>query len=239
MKYLNCLVLLALISSCGGAPVKKEIDPSTGYRTSGLEQFFLPEIPYWANFSASGQCFKASSFHYLDFIKLKEAYQLTYQQMIELQAQYNERLENYFRSTAVRFLKPVEEASFFSNTLEQVRGGVRSLKLPPVNEVEVIWLESYDVGELKKLAASDRFNEKLPILFSSCHSKQSLTQWLLQEGLEDAGFQTITAEWLSPYTSQIQLKAGLRVELAELLGKNIKIKVTTFQNKQTTELILP
>ena len=238
MKYLNCLVLLALIS-CGGAPVKKDIDPSTGYRTSGLEQFFLPEMPYWANFSAPGQCFKANSFHYLDFIKLKEAYQLTYQQMIELQAQYNERLENYFRSTAVRFLKPVEEASFFSNTLEQVRGGVRSLKLPAVNEVEVIWLESYDVGELKKLAQSERFNEKLPILFSSCHSKQSLNQWLLQEGLENAGFQTITAEWLSPYNSQMQLKPGLRIELAELLGKNIKIKVTTFQNKQNTELILP
>lgn len=237
MKYLNCLVLLGLIS-CSNAPIKKEIDPSTGYRTSGLEQFFLPEIPYWANFSASGECFKVNSFHYLDFIKLKEAYQLSYLQMIELQAQYNERLENYFRSTAVRFLKPVEEASFFSNTLEQVRGGVRSLKLPPVKEVEVIWLESFDVNELKKLALSDRFNEKLPILFSSCHSKQSLHQWLLQEGLEDVGFQTISAEWLSPYNSQMQLKAGLRIELTELLGKDMKIKVITFQNKQNNELVM-
>ncbi len=239
MKFLNCLVLLALISACGGTPVKKEIDPSTGYRTSGLEQFFLPEMPYWANFSQPGKCFKATSFHYLDFMKLKEAYQLSYTEMVELQAQYNERLENYFRSTAVRFLKPVEEASFFSNTLEQVRGGVRSLKLPPVREVEVIWLESYDVNELKRLSKSERFNEKLPILFSSCHSKQSLNQWLMQEGLEDAGFQTITAEWLSPYSSANELKAGLRVELAELLGKNIKVTITTFQNKQTSELVLP
>lgn len=238
MKFLNFLVLLALIS-CGSQPVKKEIDPSTGYRTSGLEQFFLPEVPYWANFSAPGGCFKAASFHYLDFGKLREAYQLTYPEMIELQAQYNERLENYFRSTAVRFLKPVEEASFFSNTLEQVRGGVKSLKLPPVTEVEVIWLESYEVGELKKLAKLERFNERLPILFSSCHSKQSLNQWLLQEGLEDVGFQTITAEWLSPFNSEMQLKAGMRLELQKILGPKIKVFQTSFQNKPITEMILP
>ena len=141
MKYLSCLVLLSLIS-CSGSSIKQTIDPNTGYRTSGVEQYFLPELPRWANFSAAGSCFKNSSFTYLNFPKIKEAYQLSYPEMVELQAQYNERLENYFRSTAVRFLKPVEEASFFSNTLEQVRGGVRSLKLPPVQEVEVIWLES-------------------------------------------------------------------------------------------------
>jgi len=238
MKFLSCLVLLTLIS-CGSNGVKKNLDASGSYRTSGVEQFFLPELPQWNNSSAAGGCFKSSSFIYLNFPKLKEAYQLNYQQMIELQAQYNERLENYFRSTAVRFLKPVEEASFFSNTLEQIRGGVRSFKLPPAKEVEVIWLESYSVEEIKKLAKADRFNEKVPILFSSCHSKQSLSQWIAQEQLEDAGFYTLTAEWMSPYTSGAELKAGLRIELAELLGKNFKIKMTSFQNKSTPELILP
>ena len=237
MKYLNCLVLLALIS-CGSEIVKKNYDTS-GYRTSGVEQFFLAELPSWANFSAAGGCFKTSSFHYLDFSKLKDAYQLNYPQMIELQAQYNERLENYFRSTAVRFLKPVEEASFFSNTLEQVRGGVKSFKLPQVNEVEVIWFESFTPDELKALAKSERFNEKLPILFSSCHSKQSLNQWIMQEQLEEVGFQTITAEWLSPFDSNAKLKAGLRLELSGLFPNNIKVTLTTAKNKQTTELILP
>ncbi len=238
MKYLNFLVLLSLIS-CGSGPVKKDIDPATGYRTSGVEQFFLPELPKWSNFSPVGNCFKSSSFTYLNFPKLKESYQLSYGEMVELQAQYNERLENYFRSTAVRFLKPVEEASFFSNTLEQVRGGVRSLKLPPVNEVEVIWLEGFTVSEIKTMAKSDRFDEKLPILFSSCHSKQSLAQWIGQEQLDDLGLYTLSAEWLTPYNSLGELKAGLRLELQELLGKKIKVTVTTSKNKPTTELILP
>ena len=238
MKFLNCLALLTLIS-CAGSELKQNIDSSASYRTSGAEQFFLPELPKWANFSSEGRCFKANSFTYLNFQKIKEAYQISYLEMIELQAQYNERLENYFRSTAVRFVKPMEEASFFSNTLEQVKGGVRSLKLPPVLEVEVIWLESFTAAEIKKIVRSEKFNQKLPILFSSCHSKQSLSQWIAQEQLEDVGLHTLTAEWLSPYTSQATPKAGLSLELRELFGKNIKVTIISSENKSTSELLLP
>ena len=238
MKFLNCLVLLTLIS-CASSELKQNIDSSASYRTSGAEQFFLPELPKWANFSSEGRCFKANSFTYLNFQKIKEAYQLSYLEMIELQAQYNERLENYFRSTAVRFLKPMEEASFFSNTLEQVKGGVRSLKLPHVQEVEVIWLESFTAAEIKKIVRSEKFNQKLPILFSSCHSKQSLSQWIAEEQLEDVGLHTLTAEWLSPYTSQATAKAGLSLELRELFGKNIQVTIISSENKSTSELLLP
>lgn len=237
MKYLSYLVLLAIFS-CSGQGIKQtSIDPETGYRTSGVEQYFLPELPKWSNFSAPGECFKTSSFTYLNFPKIKDAYQLSYPQMIELQAQYNEKLQNYFRSTAVKFLKPVEEASFFSNTMEQVRGGVKSFKLPPVTEVEVIWLEGFSLSELKALARSERFNEKLPILFSSCHSKQGLTQWIAEHQLENVGFNIISAEWLSPFNSKAELKAGLHLELQELVGKNIKVKMTSSKNKPITELL--
>ena len=238
MKSLSYLVLLALIS-CGSSVVKKEMEDVSSYRTSGVEQFFLTQLPTWNNISVQGQCFKKSSFYYLDFSKLEEAYQLTYPEMIELQAQYNDRLETYFRSAAVRFVKPVEEASFFSNTLEQVRGGVRSLKIPEVNEVQVIWFEGLTTEEIKKIARSVELNEKLPILFSSCHSKQSLTQWLMYEKLDDVGFHLITAEWLSPFSSQSILTPGLRLELAELLNKKIKISVIKNQQNQRSELIIP
>ncbi len=238
MKSLSCLVLLVLIS-CSSGVVKKDMEDVTGYRTSGVEQYFLGQLPQWDNVSVQAQCFKKSSFYYLDFSKLREAYQLTYPEMIELQAQYNERLETYFRSAAVRFVKPVEEASFFSNTLEQVRGGVRSLKLPDVNEVQVIWFEGHTSDELKKIARSEMLNDKPPILFSSCHSRQSLTQWLMDEKLDDVGFYLITAEWLSPYSSQAVLRPGLHLELAELLNKKIKISVIKNQQSINSELIIP
>lgn len=227
MKYLVYSALLTLIS-CGGGEVKRNME-ETSYRTSGVEQFFLPELPAWANSSPSGRCFKTSSFHYMDFSKLAQSYQLTYPEMIELQAQYNDRLESYFRSTAVRFLKPVEEASFFANTLEQVRGGVRQFKLPNVNEVDVIWLDGYiadnKVAELKKMAKEGKFDERLPILFSGCLSKQALSNWLSEQNLEQVGFYLISAEWLNPYSSQLSLKPRLRIELKKLVNREIKINV--------------
>lgn len=236
MKFLSFSLLLILIS-CSNGEVRQEVT-DTPYRTSGLEQFFLPELPKWANASASGQCFKKHSYQYLDFNKLASVYQLTYPELVELQAQYNERLEAYFRSTAVRFLKPVEEAAFFSNTLENVRGGVRHFKIPQVAAVDVIWLDRYialdQVKELKKMNEMGRFDERLPVLFSSCLSKQDLNQWLIENNLDQVGFYTLTAEWLTPYGSDLTMKAGLQLEIKKLLNDNVKVKFIS-----PSEILLP
>ena len=237
MKFLSFSLLLTLIS-CSGGEVRKEVRDAP-YRTSGLEQYFMPELPTWANSSASGQCFKKHSFQYLDFSKLANVYQLSYADLIELQAQYNERLEAYFRSTAVRFVKPVEQAAFFTNTLENVRGGVKSFKLPPVaNKVDIIWLDRYIalnlVPEIKKMNDLGRFDERLPILFTSCLSKQDLNQWLIENNLDQVGFYSLSAEWLSPFGSNLELKPALHLEVKKLFRPDIDVRFIT-----PTEILLP
>ncbi len=238
MKYLSCLLLLTLIS-CSSGDLKKDYDPSLAYTSSGVEQFFLPELPAWSNFSSAGGCFKKSSFHYLNFSKLKENYQLSYLESLELQAQYNERLENYFRASAIKFLKPIEQASFFTNTLEQVRGGVKSLKIPKVDQVAVIWIEAFTDQELKQFMKSSKFDEKYTVLLSSCQSKQSLQQWLVQENFDGIGFGLITAEWLSPFDKEMKPIPGLKIYLQELFGPEIKIEFLNSKNKEMIEFILP
>lgn len=237
MKYLSFFLLSTLIS-CSGGEIRQDVT-NTPYRTSGLEQYFLPELPTWANSSASGQCFKKHSFQYLDFSKLSGVYQLNYEQMIELQAQYNERLESYFRSTTVRFLKPVEEAAFFSNTLENVRGGVRSFKLPPIaRKIDIIWIDRYIalnlVSEIKKMNDLGRFDERVPVLFTSCFSKQDLNQWLIENNLDQVGFFSLSAEWLSPYGSDMKLRPALHLEVKKLLKPDIDVRFIT-----PTEILLP
>lgn len=242
MKYLNFFLLLGLISC--SSPGVREVPQNTPYRTSGLEQFFLPELPTWANTSASGKCFKKHSFNYLDFSKLSSTYQLNYHELVELQAQYNERLEAYFRSTAVRFLKPVEEAAFFSNTLEQVRGGVKHFKIPEVaREVDIIWLDGFissnQIDELRKMHETGLFDERLPVLFTSCLSRQDLNQWLIENNLDQVGFHSLTAEWLNPYGSDLMMKPGLRLEIKKLMNENVKVKFISPQKiLLPTEIIL-
>lgn len=237
MRFLSSFLLLVLIS-CSQGQLRKDID-ETPYRTSGLEQYFLPELPAWANNSASGQCFKKHSFQYFEFTKLAQTYDLKYPELIEFQAQYNERLETYFRSTAMRFLKPVEEAAFFSNTLENVRGGVKSFKLPSLaKKVDIIWLDRYialnQVNELKKMNELGRFDERLPILFSSCLSKQDLNQWLIENNLDQIGFYTLTAEWLTPYGADLKLRPGLQLEIKKLLEPNVDVRFVS-----PNEILLP
>lgn len=241
MKFLNCLALLIIIS-CGSGDLKQNTD-DMAYQTSGVEQYFLTELPHWANGSLEGQCMKASSFTYLDFPKLAKSYELSYVQMTELQAQYNHRLESYFRSTSVRFLKPVEQASFFSNSLEQVRSGTRQLKLPQVKDIDVIWLEGFiqagKQDEIKKMADAGRFDERLPIIYSSCLSHQGLNQWLSEHNLEQVGFYLLSAEWLNPYGSDLGLKPGLSLELKKIISPDIKVNFVTPDAKyQTNELVL-
>jgi len=237
MRFLSSFLLLVL-TSCTQGQLRQETD-QTPYRTSGLEQYFLPELPKWANNSASGQCFKKHSYQYLDFTKLGQTYNLKYPDLIELQAQYNDRLESYFRSTALRFVKPVEEAAFFSNTLENVRGGVRAFKLPTMaSKVDIIWVDRYmalnQVNELKKMNELGRFDERVPVLFSSCLSKQDLNQWLIENNLDQVGFYTLSAEWLTPFGSDLELKPGLHLEIKKLLAPNVDVRFVS-----PNEILLP
>lgn len=236
MKYLSSFLLLLLISCSTG--LRKEVE-DVPYRTSGVEQFFLPELPAWANSSSYGQCFKKHSFQYLDFDKLNKAYKLNYNELIELQAQYNEKLESYYRTAALKFVKPVEEAAFLANTLENVRGGVKVFKLPPgITNIDIIWLDPYismnKVSDLKKMHELGQFDERVPVLFTSCFSKQDLDQWLVENGLDQIGFYHLSAEWLSPFGEDLALKPGLRLELKKMINENIKVKFISPQ-----ETLLP
>lgn len=232
MLFLNFFLLLSLIS-CSSSEVKSNERNSSSpepYRSSGVEQYFLPELPGWANSSESGGCFKSNSFQYLDFAKVNGNYQLSYVQMLELQAQYNKRREDYFRSTAYRFLKPVEEASFFNNTLQEVRGGVRLLQIPQEPVIDLIWLESFLQHEkglelLTQMSASGKFDDRPTVLFSSCLSYMRLNQWLMESGLDNVGFYILSAEWLTPYSSEFTLTSGMKVELNQIIGPQAVINL--------------
>lgn len=224
MRFLIYSLLLSLIS-CGSGEVKKNIDDVT-YQTSGVEKYFLAELPAWANFSQVGSCFKSSSFTYLDLPKVSGAFGLSYYEMLELQAQYNERIENYFRSTTARFLKPVEQAGIFSNTLEQVKGGVRQLRLPDARQVDLIWLDSFiqnnKMGELQKMVKEGKFYERLPVVVSTCLSRQELDKWVTESNFDQVGFYLISAEWFTPFNIQMEAEPGLRLNLKQIFKQDTK-----------------
>lgn len=233
MKYLNYFLLLIVISCSQGEVRKNFLD--SAYRTSGIEQFIIPELPAWANSSASGGCFKKHSFQYLDFSKLGVIHDLKYSELIELQAQFNDKLENYYRSTSQRFVKPIEEASFFSNAMESVKGGVKDLKVPSlVKKINVIWLDRYLLmskeSEIKVMDQDGIFSDAYPILFSVCMSKQDMQQWIIENNLEQIGFGIVSAEWLSPFGADLRLQPGLSIELKNMVKEEVEFTLLSPDN---------
>ena len=219
-RFLNYLVLILTIS-CGNAELKQMSDES--YYSSGVEQFFLAELPLWANFSVLGQCEKSSSIQYLNFSKLKINYELGYSEMVELQAQFNFKRESYFSHASQKFLKPVEEVSFFTNSLEQVKSGVKLVKLPKTSQINIIWLENFlknhKIEELAPILERDQFLEYPTILFSSCLTRWRMEEWLKEKKAHSEDVHFIGAEWLTPYDPNNELGPGLFVHLNKLIGE--------------------
>ena len=207
MKLVYCSLLLLLICSCSSGPsyTSPTAELST-YRTNGIEQFFLPESPRWMNRSTTAQCFRNVSVRFLDQAKLKEVHQLTYPQSIELQVQLNQKLEEYYKNTSQKFLRPVEEATLFANTLEQVKSGVKALNLPNVSQIELIWIDDYiqnnKEADFIRWANSSQFTENLPVLVSLCKTSTELKKWAQDRNVDSIGLYYAGFEWMSPFTKE-------------------------------------
>lgn len=205
MKLAVYFLLLSLIS-CGTTTDYKVPDTVSVYRGNGVEQFFLPELPKWINRSGTGQCFRQFSVKYLDQEKLKFVHQLSYPESIELQVQLNQKLEDYYKNTTTKFLRPVEEATLFSNTLEQVKAGVKALNLPAVSQIELIWIDDYiqnnKEADFIKWANSSEFTENLPVLVSLCKTSAELKKWAQDRNVDSIGLYYAGHEWLSPYNKE-------------------------------------
>ncbi len=69
------------------------------------------------------------------------------------------------------------------------------------------------------MASKGSFDERLPVIYSSCLSKQAVNQWLSEHNLDQVGFYVISGEWLNPHGSDLALKPGLRIEIKRLINK--------------------
>ncbi len=233
---MNFLVLILAIS-CSRAPLK---DNSTSpFYSSGIEQFFLPELPNWANFSVSGKCFRSLPIQYLDFRKLKLSYDLTYSQLVDLQILFNQKKSEKLSEAEEKFLKPVEEMALFSEMLEQVKSNLRPFKVYETHKYNLLWLEGYleqkSVKDLSDYLDQEDFSQDPTIIYSSCKSRWELEKWLSDNNIEFESFSLIGADSLVAFNFEIKNIPGLKLDLKSYLGKEIELK-TFYLDKKMSEL---
>ena len=209
MKY---GLLILLLAACTSAPRPVEIGPLP-YQSGGTEQFFLPELPTWANGSLSAQCARTFSVRFLDHGPLEKIHALTFNQRVELQTQFNRKWkERYAAGTGS--LTPQEEAVLFLESLEQVKGGLKDLRFPANLPLNVVWWDPIQSKPFTKAWLQNLGNQGNPVvLISLCTDVAGIEAWITKQDLGEYSFFSMGAESLGPTGMDGGLRGGAMMPL--------------------------
>jgi hypothetical protein len=196
---------------------------SAPYQTAGIEQFFLPELPTWANGSLAARCARTLSVRFVDHTPLEKIHGLSFDQRVELQTQFNRKWKERY-TAGLNTLTPQEEAVLFLETLEQVKGGVRVLKYPANLPVNVVWWDSLPQDSKGKAWLRNLGDQGNPVvLVSLCTDAPGIEAWVEAMEFAEYSFFTLGAESMGPMGLTGALQGGASMPLEAF-----------FKEKQTT-----
>jgi hypothetical protein len=205
------------------------------YISSGVEQFFLTDIPYWANFSTAGSCIRKTPIRYINFETVNKSYDLKYEQILHLQHMLNKKLYAYKSSTGQNSLPPKDISYIFHNVYQQVLGESYEFISPKFKNVSVIWIDPFlnDKKKIKRILNRSDVLKGHPILLSHCLSAYELEELSQSLKLENLGVKYLPAEFSTIYGTKINKNSYFSFNISSLLGdKNI----TFFGAEESKEL---
>ncbi len=204
-------IFLALLSLVGCSTPQSNDYSVTPYQSGGVEQFWLAELPAWANGNVSAQCSRDFSAHFVNHEALEKIHGLNYQQRVELQAHFNRQLRQKYGS---KLISPREEGSIFLQSMEQVKAGIREFNYPNRGNVHLVWWDQIHKKEssvrwLKKLAQS---GDPI-ILLSLCLDSAELEKWVSGSDLSEIGLFSFGFESLTNTTKSGETVFGLTLPI--------------------------
>ncbi len=238
---LRLIIILSFIFLAGCGQLSQEESPfemkrrsvNDYYISSGAVRYFLPEIPYWANFSEVGSCHRETSIKYLDFEKVRQSLALSYEEAIHLQLMFNTMLSNRKVETKASHIPFKEEEQIFFKASERIQAGIRTFRLPKFKKINLVWID-YLINKnqrkrLRTLVNSDQFMSGHPVFVSLCKTREGLEQWMKESGLSNKNIRMVTYEMLSPYRLDNKLDTRYHLYLKEIFKKK---KVNLFYPKE-------
>lgn len=237
MRLTFFLLLFSLISltSCQTSVQKRSMEEL--YVSGGSEQYYLADLPIWANFSSIGQCRRSESIRYLNFETLNKSYSLTYEELIQFQFMLNRKFKAYKKSSGKEELFLKDESFLFYNTYEQIVGGGRDFLGPKYQKIHLIWIDAVlgndgMLKKFKKLMQSSKMQEGHPVLVSTCLSSEQLENFIAENKLRELGVKGISQEMFAPYSDQMKLITDYRLYFDKLLpGKFMVLFAPWFPNE--------
>lgn len=176
------------------------------YQGAGVEKYFLPDLPLWANFSSSSECNREGIVRYINFETIRDSYSLDYVEMVHMQHMLNRRFETA-RAESDQELYLKDEAFIFYNVYEQVIGGGRDFLAPTFPKLSLVWVDPYlsNPAEIGKILERSDVGKGHPVLVSACLNSKALEKLTEKNEWSRFGAKLLGQEMFSPYTSNNKL----------------------------------
>ena len=207
--------------------------------SSGVVRYFLPEIPYWANFSESASCRRNVSIKYLDLNTVRGSLALSYEQAIQLQLMLNDMFTDLKKRQVVEHIPFQEEESLFFKANDRIQAGIRLFRVPSFKRVHLIWIDSLleNRAKLKALMETPLISKGHPVFLSLCYTRSELESWIQKSGFNNQNIRLLSYEMLSPYNLEGKLDTRFHIFVDEIFGKDKIIKLFIPKNKAPPKVL--
>lgn len=233
MKKIFPLVLTAFIlSACTTGLKPRTVEQY--YTSTGVEKYFLSDIPEWANFSQSAGCFRTKGIRYFDIDALMKSYSLSYASATQLQATFNEEYLVVKKQPNVTLTLKDEEVLFFKAS-DKVNSKITFFEAPAFKQIHLIWLDEALKGKkqedkLKNFLQSSVQDNGVPVLVSACLTKQEI-----EAKFPDVAIKMISAEMFSIYDEKGEKKPNLHINLGAFFKPEQRLVFYTQEAKKNVE----
>mgnify|MGYP003642070731 CR=1 FL=1 len=226
MKY---IMLLTLLVSCTSTEEEfqnfKRRNIGEYFNGSGVVQYFLPDLPVWADTVSSLECQRENSVRFFNFEKLQSSFGLSYQQMVQFQLAFN--ISKQAEAGANPLTLSSEERLFYSVS-ELIQADIVPFRIPDFKIIHLVVLDTYLAADTtqaaKKLISSASFEAGFPVFVSLCYSDKTVRKFV--ERLDFNGkFEVLPLSVFSPFAGDTKKLASPSLDLEAFFGNDKKIKV--------------
>lgn len=222
IKKIFFIVSLFFISSCSNENLKlRTIDEY--YIPTGVDKYFLSDIPDWVNFDQVAGCFRTTNIRYFNIEALMKSFALTYSQALQFQALFNEDFSGQKKINKLEMSTTKQEELVFYKSMQKVTNLINFFVPPTFKRVNLIWLDEILGNEAKEkkintLLSSAAMEAGVPVLVSLCLTKEEV-----EKKFPNLNFKMITAELFSVYNMQAKITPGFIFELTQFFMPDQKI----------------
>ncbi len=232
MFLMGAIALLSL-SGCSSKNLKpREVEQY--YTSTGVQKYFLSDIPEWANFSQSSGCFRGKGIRYFDVDALMKSFSLKYNEALQIQGAYNEEFLAMKKNPKVTLTLKDEEVIFFKAS-DKVNSKINFFDAPTFKEVHLIWLDEALLGKkqedrLRAFLQSSVHDTGVPVLVSACLTKEEA-----EEKFPGMALKIISAELFSIYDVNGVRQPGLHVNVNSFFQEGQKLIFYKQDTKKTAD----